>query len=198
VVIPLLVFLIPIHVIPLGLVLTVMTVMGVTNHMGWELFPRFMYRGAIGQWLITASHHQRHHDLYACNYGLYFTVLGPALRHRQGAGQLRKACSRRPRWRCCRAMVPAPDNSLEVHVGGLRSTKGIIRFCVTTEAKSFPDCKTGKVFTRSVPAATPHVRFDDLPAGDYAVAVIHDENGNAKLDTFMGIPAKASAFRAIR
>jgi uncharacterized protein (DUF2141 family) len=91
-------------------------------------------------------------------------------------------------------MVPAPDNSLEVHVGGLRSTKGIIRFCVTTEAKSFPDCKTGKVFTRSVPAATPHVRFDDLPAGDYAVAVIHDENGNAKLDTFMGIPREGFGF----
>lgn len=73
VVIPLLVFAIPIHVIPLGLVLTIMTVMGVTNHMGWELFPAFLYRGVVGQWLITASHHQRHHDLYACNYGLYFT-----------------------------------------------------------------------------------------------------------------------------
>lgn len=91
-------------------------------------------------------------------------------------------------------MAPASGNSLEVNVGGLRSARGMIRFCVTTEARSFPDCKTGKVFTRSVSAATPHVRFDDLPAGNYAVAVIHDENGNAKLDTFMGIPREGFGF----
>lgn len=72
VVIPLLVFLIPIHVAALGVVLTIMTVMGVTNHMGWEVFPRFMWRGPLGAWLITASHHQRHHERYGCNYGLYF------------------------------------------------------------------------------------------------------------------------------
>ncbi len=72
VVIPLLVFVIPIHVAALGFVLAVMTVMGVTNHMGWEVFPRFMWKGPLGAWLITASHHQRHHERYGCNYGLYF------------------------------------------------------------------------------------------------------------------------------
>ena len=72
VVIPTLVFLIPIHVAALGLVLAVMTVMGVTNHMGWEVFPRFIHSGPLGGWLITASHHQRHHAEYRCNYGLYF------------------------------------------------------------------------------------------------------------------------------
>ncbi|OYY79729.1 MAG: sterol desaturase [Sphingomonas sp. 28-62-20] len=72
VVIPFLVFFIPIHVAALGIVLAVMTVMGVTNHMGWEVFPSFMWRGPLGRWLITASHHQRHHAEYRCNYGLYF------------------------------------------------------------------------------------------------------------------------------
>lgn len=72
IVIPLLVFAIPIHVTALGLVLTIMTVMGVTNHMGWEIFPAWMWRGPLGAWLITASHHQRHHERYGCNYGLYF------------------------------------------------------------------------------------------------------------------------------
>ena len=70
--IPLLVFAIPIQVAALGLVLTIMTVMGVTNHMGWEAFPRVLWAGRLGDWLITASHHQRHHDRYGCNYGLYF------------------------------------------------------------------------------------------------------------------------------
>ncbi|MEL7708638.1 sterol desaturase family protein [Citromicrobium bathyomarinum] len=72
VVIPLLVFLVPIHIAMLGVVLTVMTVMGVTNHMGWEMFPRWLVRSPVGGWIITASHHQLHHERYQCNYGLYF------------------------------------------------------------------------------------------------------------------------------
>ncbi len=72
VVIPVLVFLIPIHLGVLAVVLGIMTIMGVTNHMGWEIFPRFIVNGVAGRWLITASHHQRHHAEYRCNYGLYF------------------------------------------------------------------------------------------------------------------------------
>jgi lathosterol oxidase len=72
VVIPALVFTIPIHVGALALVLAIMTLMGITNHMGWELFPRFMVNGKLGNWLITATHHQKHHDAYRGNYGLYF------------------------------------------------------------------------------------------------------------------------------
>ena len=47
----------------IGLVLTVMTVMGVTNHMGWEMFPRRLVhsRAALAD---NGQPHQRHHDLY--------------------------------------------------------------------------------------------------------------------------------------
>ncbi|MBW8753577.1 MAG: sterol desaturase family protein [Sphingomonadales bacterium] len=72
VVIPALVFVVPVHVAVLGLVLAVMTLMGVTNHMGWEMFPRRLVHSRAGRWLITASHHQRHHEQYRGNYGLYF------------------------------------------------------------------------------------------------------------------------------
>ena len=72
VVIPALVYFIPIHIAMLGIVLAIMTVMGVTNHMGWEMFPRRLVHSRLGSWLITASHHQRHHEEYRCNYGLYF------------------------------------------------------------------------------------------------------------------------------
>ena len=107
VVVPALVFLVPIHVAALGVVLAVMTFMGVTNHMGWEIFPRFVVTGAAGRWLITASHHQRHHRDYGCNYGLYFRFwdricgtdrglgdFGPAVRRRDGPG--RPAAGREP------------------------------------------------------------------------------------------------------
>src|SRR3569623_1898503 len=102
VVIPLLVLAIPIHVAALGLVLAIMTVMGVTNHMGWEIFPAFMWRGQLGGWLITASHQQRHHERYGCNYGLYFrfwdrvcgtdgVIGGFAARHDSAARRTRDA-----------------------------------------------------------------------------------------------------------
>jgi sterol desaturase/sphingolipid hydroxylase (fatty acid hydroxylase superfamily) len=73
-VIPALVFLVPIHVAVLALVLTIMTVMGVTNHMGWEMFPRRLVHSRVGDWVITASHHNLHHEQYRCNYGLYFRL----------------------------------------------------------------------------------------------------------------------------
>ena len=72
IVIPALVFLVPIHVGMLGAVLAIMTLMGITNHMGWELFPGWIVESRAGHWLITASHHHRHHESYRCNYGLYF------------------------------------------------------------------------------------------------------------------------------
>jgi len=72
VVIPVLVFIIPIHITMLALVLTIATIMGVTNHMGWEIFPPRLVHSSFGNWVITASHHERHHEEYRCNFGLYF------------------------------------------------------------------------------------------------------------------------------
>jgi Delta7-sterol 5-desaturase len=74
VVIPALVFIVPIHVGMLGVVLAIMTIMGIGNHMGWEMFPRWLVHGTAGQWLITATHHEKHHAAYRGNYGLYFRV----------------------------------------------------------------------------------------------------------------------------
>jgi Delta7-sterol 5-desaturase len=86
IVIPALVFLVPIHYGALLVVLTIMTVMGVTNHMGWEMFPRWLVEGPAGRWLITASHHERHHREYGCNYGLYFRFWDKACGTDRGLG----------------------------------------------------------------------------------------------------------------
>lgn len=105
VIIPLLVFAIPIHPAALGVVLTVMTVMGVTNHMGWEMFPASMWRGRLGGWLITASHHQRHHERYGCNYGLYFRFWDRLCGTDAGIGTFRRASGARGQ-RVAGAAVP--------------------------------------------------------------------------------------------
>ena len=85
-VIPALVFVVPIHVAALGIVLGIMTVMGVTNHMGWEVFPASVVNGPLGKLLITATHHQRHHAEYRGNYGLYFRFWDRVCKTDRGLG----------------------------------------------------------------------------------------------------------------
>jgi uncharacterized protein (DUF2141 family) len=93
------------------------------------------------------------------------------------------------------APVPADTLSLTNQVTNLRSQKGVIRICLTRDAKDFPDCRDGaNAIKRSIAATAPSVRIDGLAAGGYAIAIIPDENGNAKLDTFAGIPKEGFGF----
>jgi Delta7-sterol 5-desaturase len=72
VVVPAVVFILPLHAgVVLAWLLT-MTIMGTTNHMGWEFLPQSLVKGPLGKCMISATHHQLHHDRYSCNYGLYF------------------------------------------------------------------------------------------------------------------------------
>ncbi len=70
--VPILVFVVPIHLAMLGLVLGIATIMGVVNHMGWEVLPSRFVHSTLGRWVISASHHEKHHEDYGCNFGLYF------------------------------------------------------------------------------------------------------------------------------
>ena len=89
----------------------------------------------------------------------------------------------------------APIARLDVGVDNVRSAKGLLRVCLTADPDNFPSCvDDAQALTRSVPAGTRALAFEGLPHGDYAVAVIHDENGNAKLDTFAGIPKEGFGF----
>jgi uncharacterized protein (DUF2141 family) len=89
----------------------------------------------------------------------------------------------------------SPIASLELDVTNLRSPKGVLQICLTARPESFPDCKDDpRAVSRSVPASAPRVQFDGLAPGSYAAAIIHDENGNKKLDTLMGIPREGFGF----
>lgn len=89
----------------------------------------------------------------------------------------------------------APVGSLQVEIAQLRSAKGMLRLCLTADPDNFPKCVDDRdAVTRSVPAGQHSIRFGGLPRGDYAVAVIHDENDNKKLDTFAGIPKEGFGF----
>lgn len=89
----------------------------------------------------------------------------------------------------------APTGSVDVNFDGLRSTKGLLQICITTDPRHFPDCKGDPhAIARTISAVHPHLDLPALPAGDYALSVIHDENGNGKLDTFAGIPREGVGF----
>lgn len=88
----------------------------------------------------------------------------------------------------------APGN-LDASISGLRSTKGQVHACLTRRADKLAKCDSDPDARRiSVPASATTLRFTGLPSGDYALALIHDENGNNRLDTFMGIPREGFGF----
>ena len=70
---------IPLHPSTVVFLFSVMTIFAVTNHLGWEVFPTSWLEGRIGRWLITAKHHQNHHQKFTGNYGLYFRFLDRVL-----------------------------------------------------------------------------------------------------------------------
>ncbi len=145
-VIPALVLLVPIHVGALLTVLTIMTIMGITNHMGWEMFPKFLVQGSAGKWLITASHHQLHHQRNKCNYGLYFRFWDRLCGTDGGLGSFEPRRSGR------RAASHPQLHRVNVEIAGLRNGKGVVRLCMTSRVDEFPACKKGAAMTASVAA----------------------------------------------
>ncbi len=87
---------------------------------------------------------------------------------------------------------------LTITVEGGRSDSGLLLLCVFSEASSdvnaFPDCEGGKPVRSqkvNLSGGKTAVTYTGLKDGTYAVAMVHDENGNGKLDTnFLGIPSE--------
>ena len=95
------------------------------------------------------------------------------------------------------AAATSSDNpALELSVSGLRNTKGLVVVCLTANPKAFPDCrKDASAHTRLVAAAyAKNIHFAGVEPGTYAVSLIHDENGNGKLDVAVMIPNEGFGF----
>ncbi|RZA08153.1 MAG: sterol desaturase, partial [Proteobacteria bacterium] len=50
-----------------------MTVLGITNHLGYEIYPKGTATHWFGRWWVGPTHHSQHHEAMRENYGLYFT-----------------------------------------------------------------------------------------------------------------------------
>jgi uncharacterized protein (DUF2141 family) len=84
----------------------------------------------------------------------------------------------------------AAKDAVEVQISGVRNTKGNVLICLTANPKAYPDCgKDPKSLKQSLPArATLEARFEGVAPGTYAIALIHDENGNNRMDVALFLP----------
>ncbi len=86
------------------------------------------------------------------------------------------------------AMTLAP--TLSVRVEGARNARGLIRLALFHSAEGFPEDHPKAVRTLSVAAAgAVEVTLQDVPEGTWALAVLHDENADGRLDkNLLGVP----------
>ncbi|QAY76695.1 DUF2141 domain-containing protein [Sphingosinicella sp. BN140058] len=79
----------------------------------------------------------------------------------------------------------------------LRNANGLVRLCLTGRPANFPaDCKADPNAVRKTVAAarTLTVRIPGVAPGTYGLSLIHDENGNGKLDKIGPVPTEGFGF----
>ena len=88
------------------------------------------------------------------------------------------------------------QNTLSIQVNNVESAKGKVNVAVYDSDEAFLSfdqvLKSNSVVAHEGSVV---LHIPDLPAGEYALAIFHDENDNGKLDTnWLGIPKEKVAF----
>ena len=89
------------------------------------------------------------------------------------------------------------SGNIEIRITGLRNTQGKISVNLFNKEDGFPEdpmksfgWKTVKIIPDTIV-----IVFEELPYGNYAVSIFHDENSNGKMDrNFLRIPREGFAF----
>ncbi|ABC64615.1 DUF2141 domain-containing protein [Erythrobacter litoralis] len=94
------------------------------------------------------------------------------------------------------ANAPVARHDVTVTVTDLRSGDGKVLACLTAKPKAFPDCdRDPKAHAVTVDAAeTVSFTFRGVAPGDYAISLLHDENGNGKADRSLMVPKEGFGF----
>ncbi len=89
------------------------------------------------------------------------------------------------------AAQPVLAANLEVEVQGIEAQEGELRIALYDSKEAWQGKAKRLAGHIGKPDGSPALRFTfaDLPPGEYAVRVMHDENGNGKMDSnLFGIP----------
>ena len=87
--------------------------------------------------------------------------------------------------------------SLTVKVNDLRNSKGVMLFILYNKEGSLPDEKLKKYYKKEITAISKNsssATFNNLPKGNYAVFILHDENKNSKIDKKFILPTEGVGF----
>ncbi|MDF0707903.1 DUF2141 domain-containing protein [Flagellimonas okinawensis] len=93
-------------------------------------------------------------------------------------------------------LIGFSQNTLSIRVNNVESAKGKVNVAVYDSDEAFLSfdhvLKSDSVAAHK---GSVELNISDLPEGEYALAVFHDENDNGKLDTnWLGIPKEKVAF----
>jgi uncharacterized protein (DUF2141 family) len=87
--------------------------------------------------------------------------------------------------------------SLTVEVTDLHNSKGTVLFALYNREDAFPDEHYKKYFkklTGKIVNGASSVTFENLPAGKYAVNILHDENNDGKIKKGLIMPKEGIGF----
>lgn len=95
------------------------------------------------------------------------------------------------------AAITRSDGVVEVRIEGVSSARGMVYASIFLSAEGFPGDK-GKAYAyREAPAVngTVVLTFDEVPAGEFVVAVLHDADENQELSfNLLGMPKESFGF----
>jgi uncharacterized protein (DUF2141 family) len=87
-------------------------------------------------------------------------------------------------------------HTLYIHISGISKIKGSLFIAIFRATDDFPVFgKQFKGIVKEVEGKSQNYNFDDLPEGEYALAIYQDENRNKILDkNLLGIPTEIYGF----
>ncbi|WP_420400138.1 DUF2141 domain-containing protein [Flagellimonas sp.] len=79
--------------------------------------------------------------------------------------------------------------TLKVQIQDIESDEGMLRVGLYDSAQNWLE-KTFKSKSSTIVNGKCEVVFEDVPYGEYAISVYHDENNNGKMDKYLGFYPK--------
>lgn len=97
----------------------------------------------------------------------------------------------------CWSLKGYSQNSITVTIKNLRNNNGHILLSLFNQSKGWPEDEANTLRKVEIPIKnkTATISFTNMPAGTYAVAIMHDENDNYRMDkTMFGMPKEGFGF----
>lgn len=98
----------------------------------------------------------------------------------------------------CPAPAELPCPGIHVKILNIRNSTGTVACALFESPEGFPIeflHSATNVMVIKIRDTQARCDFEDIPSGTYAIAVVHDENMNGKLDTnWVGIPTEGYGF----